>query len=987
MCILLLVLLILVKNGFYLPDFELTPQRIFQNEILAFDVNFFNPKADKVTVKKISTASAFDKTQDSEVTWESYAINLKGNDRISGFNVDWKGEGFENVKQALLNRFGYNGVSNSVPAHYGDVTLESIAEELYEDMTLEENETPKLVREKHFTDNMEQTDISVLENTYELQDGGTYTGYYKVQEEAWVYTDNYMARILFYTTYYNGWISPTERLGDTTKKEVSTEISPARILQPVISSWYTTLRNIALVALLSVLVYIGIRITLSSVASDKAKYKQMLGDWVVALCLIFLMHYIMSFAVSINEKIIDSISSITVSSSASKKAKSIKKSTPLTNNEGKEISKYTTAGTTDSAEVKEQLKNARDENEKEDTGVELFLITDKDDVKLAWKTLVGDEGENSKFYSYFDGTNENSVTTLAWPANDFMTQARIYGQMIEVDKDGKETNANQTAVVRAGYNIIYVVLVIYTIIFCFTYLKRVIYMAFLTIIAPLVAITYPIDKINDGKAQAFDMWLKEYIFNLLLQPMHLILYTILIGSAMEFATINIFYVVIALGFLMPAEKLLRRFFGFEKAQTPGMFAGVAGSALMMSGLNKLMHPKPPKGGLGPGGGNSKDGEEEETKTPPWRDKEFDATDNLIGIGETGTQNDSGNTDIPDDGPQNGNPILDAYDENYGTDAWDAQERDALARNRNNTPGMSYSDDEYRQILRDSGYSEQEIAELMNGNNNLNNSNNTIIDRIRASSPGQRKRRKSLKRAISRGARNYFTGPNGLGKKMQAKHKANGGFVRRGARMAAGVAAAGTLAAAGGIIGITSGDPSKAAQYMAAGAAGGYALGKGAVNSAADTLKVQGTFKEAEKGYYGDDYKERQQQKYKKDFIRNEENLRKIEDKLKVERKEAKKIMEENMRYYLDHEIYDMDDAIATYRLEKEGNMSREQAVATAQYATQVMNGEDTRYMTSKRKNEYRNTFIPKFTQRGSRNPEADVDRVFNNVDKFHKFKK
>ena len=27
-------------------------------------------------------------------------------------------------------------------------------------------------------------------------------------------------------------------------------------------------------------------------------------------------------------------------------------------------------------------------------------------------------------------------------------------------------------------------------------------MAFLTIIAPLVALTYPIDKMNDGKAQA-----------------------------------------------------------------------------------------------------------------------------------------------------------------------------------------------------------------------------------------------------------------------------------------------------------------------------------------------------------------------------------------------------------------------------------------------------------------------------------------------------
>ena len=38
-------------------------------------------------------------------------------------------------------------------------------------------------------------------------------------------------------------------------------------------------------------------------------------------------------------------------------------------------------------------------------------------------------------------------------------------------------------------------------------------MAFLTLIAPLVALTYPIDKMNDGQAQAFNRWMKEYIFN------------------------------------------------------------------------------------------------------------------------------------------------------------------------------------------------------------------------------------------------------------------------------------------------------------------------------------------------------------------------------------------------------------------------------------------------------------------------------------------
>lgn len=947
-----------------MPDFQLTPQRIFQNEILAFDVNFFNPKADKVTIEAPQATETISEG-DYNIGYEVWAYDKDGNQKDYTFNSVMVNDANNVIEVSQAGNT--NTFSNTTPQSIAETVLSSIGKEGQQP---DNSETLEIIT----YENGEAKYEELLRNTYQKYDDGTYGGgFYLIGQNHTFRYGDCKVKVKYYIQYYNGWISKTQKLDGSVKMEdptVSVERSPAKLLQPFISSWYTTLRNIALVALLSVLVYIGIRITLSSVASDKAKYKQMLGDWVVALCLIFIMHYIMSFAVSINEKIIDAISSITVSSSASQKENSINNSTPL-------ISEYTSSGATDPAKVKEQLKNVGKEDETGDTSPELFLITDPDDVKLAWDTLVGEKGENSKYYSLFN----NSKTILAWPANDFMTQARLYAQKIEVKDDGSEVNASQTAVARAGYNIIYIVLVIYTVIFCFIYLKRVIYMAFLTIIAPLVAITYPIDKMNDGKAQAFDIWLKEYIFNLLIQPLHLILYTILIGAAMDFAVNNIFYVVIALGFLMPAEKLLRRFFGFEKAQTPGLFAGAASSALMMTGLNKLMHPKTPKGGLGSGGHNSKDGEEEETKTPPWRDKEFDATDNLIGIGGRNTQNNQHNT--------NTSEFRDNLTEEELQRLNFAQTGKKEAVNAMN---IASTEDEKREYQALANSYENDINTYRNPDfvrmNNLNNFNNrnNISDRIRNSSLETPKRKKSIKRALSRGARNYFTGPNGLGEKMKAKHKANGGFVKRGARMAAGVAAAGTLAAAGGIIGITSGDPSKAAQYMAAGAAGGYALGKGTLNSVADSLKVQGTFAEAKKGYYGDDYKEKQQEEYKKDFLKNEKNLRKIEDKLHVERKEAKKIMEEKMGYYLDHEIYDMDDAIATYRLEKEAGMSREQAVATAQYATQVMDGIDTRYMTLKKKTEYRNTFIPKFTEQGSRNPEADVDKVFDNVDKFHKFK-
>ncbi len=65
-------------------------------------------------------------------------------------------------------------------------------------------------------------------------------------------------------------------------------------LRKVIASWYVTLRTIAIVGLLSVLIYIGIRIIISSTSQDRAKYKQRLMDWIIAFCLLFFMHYIMA---------------------------------------------------------------------------------------------------------------------------------------------------------------------------------------------------------------------------------------------------------------------------------------------------------------------------------------------------------------------------------------------------------------------------------------------------------------------------------------------------------------------------------------------------------------------------------------------------------------------------------------------------------------------------------------------------------------------
>ena len=55
-----------------------------------------------------------------------------------------------------------------------------------------------------------------------------------------------------------------------------------------------------------------------------------------------------------------------------------------------------------------------------------------------------------------------------------------------------------------AYLIIYIALVSFTVVFALRYIKRVIYIAWLTLMAPMVALTYPIDKIKDRKSTSLE---------------------------------------------------------------------------------------------------------------------------------------------------------------------------------------------------------------------------------------------------------------------------------------------------------------------------------------------------------------------------------------------------------------------------------------------------------------------------------------------------
>ena len=257
-------------------------------------------------------------------------------------------------------------------------------------------------------------------------------------------------------------------------------------VRSVIASWYRTLRLIAIIGFLSILIYTGIRIMISSTAEDKAKYKEWIINWFIGLAILFCLHYIMSFVITV---------------------------------------------------------------------IQMF----------------NDGLNNSLQYIHV-----NATTTIGGGSTEFNTN--LIGLV-------RFCAQSSVTIFKLGYLILYVMLITFTLKFTFVYLKRVINMAFLTLIAPIVAFTYPLDKLADGKAEGFSMWIKEYIFNALLQPMHLILYYVLVGSSVMIAAENPIYAIAILAFMSEGERLLKKIFGFDKASggtVKGMQDAFAAAAVATS---------------------------------------------------------------------------------------------------------------------------------------------------------------------------------------------------------------------------------------------------------------------------------------------------------------------------------------------------------------------------------------------------------------------
>lgn len=579
--------------------------------------------------------------------------------------------------------------------------------------------------------------------------------------------------------------------------------SSAEKLQPTISSWYVALRNLSVVGLLSILVYVGIRIIISSTASDKAKYKQMFMDWLVALCLLFFLHYIMSFVITLTESIC---------------------------------------------------------------------------------SAIAEDGQTS--YIIYDEAQGKSFSTNLLGAARYKTQYKDIG-------------------LKLTYLIFYIALVIYTCIFTYFYLKRLLMMAFLTLIAPLVALTYPIDKMNDGKAQAFDAWLKEYVFNALIQPFHLIIYTVFIGTAMDLVSTNIIYTIAALGFILPAEKILRNFFGFNKAGAGTL--GALGTVGLASMAGKAL--KGIGGGKGSGSKSQSGNASSEGEKPVRFESKHDINDIDGGVGEN-TTNRGNNNNTLGDTENNAFPEDERMAEIEGEDYNFTSNPEWMALKEQREIERVRREQEQRQELGQGQEQEQEQSQPQN---------DTAQNRTRVGT------------GLRNLARYHNITPGNI---VKGTGRAIKGVAKFGTRTAF---KAGTGALAAAVTAATGGGLGGSIAAFATGSAVGARLGDGAINLAGSVTRapkaIKNTIDREVDAYNGNT--ERQKAATMKEFKKDENNMQYVKDMMTKEsggivpsNTEVKARMNE-LDPYLAEGLTDIKDMLKAQKAEQYGITAKQSAIIAA----------------------------------------------------------
>ena len=234
------------------------------------------------------------------------------------------------------------------------------------------------------------------------------------------------------------------------------------LLKSNVAMWYYIFEIMAVVMMLAVLIYCGIRMALSTVAEKKAVYKRMLVDWLVGFFLVVAVAFIIYFVIDLNETFISWV-----------------------------IPKHE-----DGSEI------------------------------LVYETI------RSKAYELKASTGFTGM-------------------------------------------ILYIIMVYYAIRFLVVYFKRYLTAMILALMGPFMAVSYAIEKVNKGGrggAKKFGDWLRDFVYTIIMQSMHALIYTIFIVTILKLTEVSLAGMLISfifMGFMLKVDPIFRNIFGLTGGKNVG----------------------------------------------------------------------------------------------------------------------------------------------------------------------------------------------------------------------------------------------------------------------------------------------------------------------------------------------------------------------------------------------------------------------------------
>ncbi len=176
-----------------------------------------------------------------------------------------------------------------------------------------------------------------------------------------------------------------------------------------------------------------------------------------------------------------------------------------------------------------------------------------------------------------------------YPITSSATEEEVKNFVANFDENPFDESSNDYMAIMAkkaenteqiSYAILYMIMAWQLLMLIIMYYKRLFMVGFLLVLFPLVALTYALDKIKDGKSQAFNTWGKEILLNIFIQTFHAIIYVFALGVTFKAGEAANDWILMIMGvsFLFKGEEIIKKIFGFGSSDSVKSLAETAAKA-------------------------------------------------------------------------------------------------------------------------------------------------------------------------------------------------------------------------------------------------------------------------------------------------------------------------------------------------------------------------------------------------------------------------